>query len=116
MSKVLWAGLVLSILMACSGAWLLFVPPYAGDGFFIMFFGAMTLALVLMINMVVTRLQDWAIDNSRTLETTLALLARRSSETSKPQTADEESFEEFEAFEPSLVKDEEEILEEQIPA
>jgi hypothetical protein len=115
-SKVFWAGLVLSILMLCSGVWLLFVPPYAGDGLFIMFFGAMTLALVLMINMVVTRFQNWAIDNARTLETTLALLARKSSETSSPQTAEEESFEEFEAFEPPLVEEEEEILEEQIPA
>jgi hypothetical protein len=115
-SKVFWAGLVLSIFTLCSGVWLLFVPPYAGDGLFIMFFGAMTLALVLMTNIVVTRFQKWTINNARTLETTLALLARKSSETSKPQTGEEESFEEFEAFEPPLVEEKEEILEEQIPA
>jgi hypothetical protein len=115
-SKVFWAGSVLSILMLCSGVWLLFIPTYAGDGLFIMFFGAMTLALVLMTNIVVTRFQKWTINNARTLETTLALLARKSSETSKPQTGEEESFEEFEAFEPPLVEEKEEILEEQIPA
>jgi hypothetical protein len=115
-SKVFWAGSVLSILMLCSGVWLLFVPTYAEVGLFIMFFGAMTLALVLMTNIVVTRFQKWTINNARTLETTLALLARKSSETSKPQTGEEESFEEFEAFEPPLVEEKEEILEEQIPA
>jgi hypothetical protein len=115
-SKVSWAGLVVSIFMLGSGAWLLFVPPYAEDGLFIMFFGVVTLALVLMTNMIVTRFQKWTIDNARTMETTLALFARNSGEASKPQTVEDESFEEFEAFEPPLVEEEKEILEEEIPA
>jgi hypothetical protein len=114
-SKVLWAGLVVSIFMLGSGGWLLFVPSYMGDGLFIMFFGVMTLAIVLMTNMVVTRFQKWAIDDARAVKTTLALLARKSDEVSKPQTSGE-SFEEFEAYEesePSEVETEAEIVEEE---
>jgi hypothetical protein len=117
MSKVLWAGLVVSIFMLGSGGWLLFVPSYMGDGLFIMFFGVMTLAIVLMTNMVVTRFQKWAIDDARAVKTTLALLARKSDEVSKPQTSGE-SFEEFEAYEqpePSEIETEVEIVEEEIP-
>ena len=115
MSKVLWAGLVVSIFMLGSGVWLLFVPPYIGDGLFIMFFGVMTLVIVLLTNMVVTRFQKWTIGNARAMETTLALLARKSDEASKPQTS-EGSFEEFELyeeFEPSEVETEAEIVEEE---
>ena len=114
-SKVLWTGLVVSIFMLGSGGWLLFVPSYMGDGLFIMFFGVMTLAIVLMTNMVVTRFQKWTIDNARAVETTLALFARKSDEASKPQTSDE-SFEEFEVYEesePSEVETEAEIVEEE---
>jgi hypothetical protein len=115
-SKVFWLGLVVSGFMLASGVWLLFVPPYTGDGLFIMLFGVMTLTLVLMTSMAVTRFQKWTIDNARTVEATLALLARKTREASKPQTAEEESFEEFEAFEPPLVEEEKEIVEEEIPA
>ena len=117
-SKVLWTGLVVSIFMLGSGGWLLFVPSYMGDGLFIMFFGVMTLAIVLMTNMVVTRFQKWTIDNARAVKTTLALFARKSDEASKPQTS-EGSFEEFELyeeFEPSEVETEaEKVEEEEIP-
>jgi L-asparagine transporter-like permease len=112
-SKVFWMGLVVSVFMLASGVLLLFVPPYAGDGLFLMLFSVMTLALVLMTNMAVTRFQRWTMDNARAVEATLALLARKSSEASKPQTAEEESFE---VFEPSLVEEEKEIVEEEIPA
>ena len=78
-----------------------------------MFFGVMTLTLVFTTNMMVTRFQKWTIENARTVETTLALLARKSGEASKPQTAEEEPFE---AFEPPLVEEEKEIREEEIPA
>ena len=114
-NKVLWAGLVVSIFMLGSGGWLLFVPSYMGDGLFIMLFGVMTLAIVLMTNMVVTRFQKWMVDNARAVETTLALFSRKSDEASKPQTS-EESFEEFEVyeeFEPSEVETEAEIVEEE---
>ena len=114
-SKVLWTGLVVSIFMLGSGGWLLFVPSYMGDGLFIMFFGVMTLAIVLMTNMGVTRFQKGTIDNARAVETTLALFARKSDEASKPQTSDEsfEEFELYEEFEPSEVETEAEIVEEE---
>ena len=115
MSKVLWTGLVVSIFMLGSGVWLLFVPSYMGDGLFIMFFGVMTLAIVLMTNMGVTRFQKGMVDNARAVETTLSLFARKSDEASKPQTS-EGSFEEFELyeeFEPSEIETEAEIVEEE---
>ena len=118
MSKVLWTGLVVSISMLGCGGWLLFVPLHIEDGLFIMFFGVMTLAIVLMTNMVITRFEKWAIDNARALKITLALFVRKSDEASKLQTSDE-SFEEFWAYEesePSEVEKEAEIVgEEEIP-
>ena len=114
-SKVLWGGLVVSIFMLSSGGWLLFVQSYMGDGLFIMLFGVMTLAIVLMTNIVVTRFQKWMADNVRAVETNLALFVRKSDEASKHQTS-EESFEEFEVyeeFEPSEVETEAEIVEEE---
>ena len=118
-SKVFWAGLVVSIFMLSSGILLLFFPPYRGDGLFIMFFSFVTLATVLLSNKILTQMQKWMIDKSRYMGKTSTLRGVKSNEALNPLTLEEygEEFESYEAFEPYEGEAETEIVEEtEIPA
>ncbi len=105
-------GFVISLFMICSGGWLLSIPLYLRDGLFVVLFGAMTVALVLMTNAAILRFQKWAIDYSNDINA--ALLERKSTESSTPQIVEEESFDEFEVSEQLPFEEKKETLEEEI--
>ena len=78
-----------------------------------MFFSFVTLAIVFMSNKVFTRMQEWMVDNSISVDKTLTSRAAESNKALNP-SASEESCEEFEPYE---VETETEVVEEtEIPA
>ncbi len=102
--------------MVGSGGWLFSMPLYSGRGLFIVLFGAVTLGLVLAGSAVISRFQRWAIEYSK-YQNASSTLHEKPDELSKPQIAEEESFEDFEFFEQEpLFEEKEEIIEKEMPA